>query len=100
MKTSTVISSKNDSEDTEVMDSSCLLGLIINNKRTSSQEIYYCLALGRVAIKVLEKIFKNDDVFPHTKIRITQATVFSSDILWKLKMDFEEADIKSPDDLL
>ena len=66
-----------DEKDVEMVDSFCLLGSIINNKGSSSQEIRHRLALSRPRIKGLGKIFSYNGVSLQTKIRTVQAVVFS-----------------------
>ncbi|XP_053137973.1 uncharacterized protein LOC128338873 [Hemicordylus capensis] len=65
-----------DPEDMEVVESFCLLGLTVNSQGSSSQEIRCRLALGRVAMKALERILRCRDVSIPTKIRVVQTMVF------------------------
>lgn len=51
MTVSAIASHRPDNKDSEGVDSFCLLGLTINCKETSRQEVYHGLALGRIVMK-------------------------------------------------
>lgn len=57
-QTAIVSSLKTDNKGFEVVDSLCFLASSIISKGTSSQGICLTVALGRVAIKALENIFR------------------------------------------
>lgn len=57
-----------DSEDTELMSSSCLSESLI-----SSQDISHMSAFDRVTMKALDKIVKHQNLSRSTKIRIMEA---------------------------
>lgn len=60
MKTDTMTCVRINNEDIEIVSSICLLGSINQSTGTSSLEICYTLALNRVAMRTLERIFKCD----------------------------------------
>ena len=60
----------------EVVDSFIFLGTEIDKTGTCSKEIKRRLALGRVALKKLDKIWKSNDVSMGTKRRLVQALMF------------------------
>ena len=64
-------------EKIEVVKDFILLGSTINSHGSSSQEIKRCIALGKSAAKDLFKVLKSKDVTLRTKVRLTQAMVFS-----------------------
>ena len=57
-----------------MVESFWLLGSIINNRGSSTQEISHRVALGSTRMKVLEKIFKCNNMDLQTK---DQAVVFN-----------------------
>ena len=63
-------------ESVEVVDSFIFLGTEIDRTGTCSKEIKRRLALGRVALIKLDKIWKSNDVSIGTKRRLVQARVF------------------------
>ena len=66
-----------DGEEIEVVESFCLLGSIINNKGSTTQEVWRRLALGRVAMNDLDIVFKCHTISLDTKIRLVNAMIFS-----------------------
>ncbi|XP_049709425.1 uncharacterized protein LOC126058367 isoform X1 [Elephas maximus indicus] len=64
-------------EKIEVVKDFILLGSTINSHGSSSQEIKRHIALGKSAAKDLFKELKSKDVTLKTKVRLTQAMVFS-----------------------
>ncbi|XP_053117089.1 uncharacterized protein LOC128329604 isoform X3 [Hemicordylus capensis] len=76
LTTGTATSLRIDNEDIEVLDRFCLLESTVNSKGSSSQEISCRLALGRVEMKALERLFRCRDVSTPTKIRSVQTMVF------------------------
>ena len=63
-------------ESLEVVDSFIFLGTEIDKTGTCSKEIKRRLALGRVALRKLDKIWESNDVSIGTKRRLVQALVF------------------------
>ncbi|XP_049735321.1 transmembrane protein 61 isoform X1 [Elephas maximus indicus] len=64
-------------EKIEVVKDFILLGSTINSHGSSSQEIKRGIALGKSAAKNLFEVLKGKDVTLKTKVRLTQAMVFS-----------------------
>ncbi|XP_049732187.1 uncharacterized protein LOC126071864 isoform X1 [Elephas maximus indicus] len=64
-------------EKSKVVKDFILLGSIINSHGSSSQEIKRRIALGKSAAKHLFKVLKSKDITLKTKMRLTQAMVFS-----------------------
>ena len=63
-------------ESLEVVDSLIFLGTEIDKTGTCSKKLKRRLALGRVALRKLDKIWKSNDVSIGTKRRLVQALVF------------------------
>ena len=70
------------SESLEVIDSFIFLGTAIDKTGTCSKEIKRRLALGRVALRKLDKIWKSNDASIGTKRRLVQALVFPVVMYW------------------
>ena len=65
-----------DREEIEIVDSFSLLGSTINTQSTSSQEIQRRFALGKRAMKDLDRIFRCRNVSLRTKIWLVQYLTF------------------------
>lgn len=88
---------RTDDEDFEVVNNFDLLGLTINNKEMSSQEIFQRLAPDSDE-EAFEKILRCDATYKDPNCAgnhfpfMENLPYFSSHTLWEQKLDFEEVE--------